>query len=110
MRIRFLTATPLDVRHGSGTYVGMHVLARALESLGHTVEYETPRVRLPVYTAGRMLFNRTLRPSPAHDLTVGFDMDGYRIAGGPAHVAALKGVIADEARFERGPTRWPMSM
>ena len=49
VRIRFLTSTPLDIRQGSGTYVGMHVLARALAALGHTVEFETPRVPLPVY-------------------------------------------------------------
>src|SRR4051794_37956193 len=36
-------------------------------------------------------------------------MDGYRIAG-PRHVASLKGVIADEARFESGFTRATMSV
>jgi len=110
VRIRFLTSTPLDIRRGSGTYVGMSVLARALEGLGHTVAFETPRVRLPVYTAQRLLFNRSLRPSDDFDLTVGFDMDGYRIARGPLHVAALKGVIADEVQFERGLTRITMSV
>lgn len=110
MRIRFLTSTPLDIRRGSGTYVGMHVLARTLESLGHAVEFETPRHRLPVYTLERLLFNRSLRPAAEFDLTVGFDMDGYRIAGGPAHVASLKGVIADEALFERGLTRGTMAL
>jgi glycosyltransferase involved in cell wall biosynthesis len=108
VRIRFLTATPLDIRRGSGTFVGIRVLARALEAMGHSVAYETPRLRLPVFTAERLLFNAMLRRSAAHDLTVGFDMDGYRIAGGPGHVAALKGVIADEARFERGLTRRTM--
>ena len=110
MRIRFLTSTPLDIRRGSGTYVGITVLARALEGLGHTVELETPRVRLPVYTAQRLLFNRSLRPSDDFDLTAGFDMDGYRIAGGPSHVAALKGVIADEVQFEKGLTRVTMAV
>jgi glycosyltransferase involved in cell wall biosynthesis len=111
VQIRFLTATPLDIRRGSGTYVGIHVLARALEALGHTVSYETPRLLLPVFTAQRLLFNRQLRRNPAYDLTVGFDMDGYRIAGGdPSHVASLKGVISDEARFESGLTRLTMSM
>jgi len=108
VRIRFLTSTPLDIRHGSGTYVGIHVLAKALERLGHAVEIETPRVRLPVYTLERFWFNGSLSPSRA-DLTVGFDMDGYRIAGSPSHVAALKGVIADEVRFESGLTRLTMS-
>jgi len=108
VRLRFVTATPLDIRRGSGTYVGISVLARALEGMGHAVEIETPKVHLPVFTAQRMLFNRGLRRSD-HDLTIGFDMDGYEIAGGPRHVAALKGVIADEVRFERGATRLTMS-
>jgi len=106
VRIRFLTSTPLDIRRGSGTYVGMHVLARALRALGHTVEFVTPRIHLPVYTAERLLFNRFLRPAPDFDVSVGFDMDGYRVAD----VAALKGVIADEARFESGLTRMTMGM
>ena len=110
MRIRFLTSTPLDIKRGSGTYVGIHVLARALEAKGHAVSYETPRVVLPVYTAQRLLFNRQLRRDDAFDVTVGFDMDGYRIAAGcDGHVASLKGVIADEVRFERGFTRATMS-
>ena len=110
MRIRFLTSTPLDVQRGSGTYVGIHVLAKALERLGHAVEFSTPRVRLPVYTLERLWFNWRLSPGPGFDLTVGFDMDGYRIAGGPSHVASLKGVIADEVRFESGLTRLTMSV
>lgn len=109
MRIRFITSTPLDIRRGSGTYVGMAVLARAIERLGHQVEWATPRVRLPVYTLERLVFNRRLAPSAGFDLTVGFDLDGYRIAGGATHVAALKGVIADEARFESGFTRLTMN-
>ena len=111
MHIRFLTSTPLDIRRGSGTYVGIDVLARALRSLGHSVAYETPRLRLPVFTAERLVFNRSLAVSRECDLTVGFDMDGYRIASAsPGHVAALKGVIADEARFERGMTHLTMSL
>ena len=111
VRIRFLTSTPLDIRRGSGTYVGIHVLAVALRRLGHTVEFGTPRLRLPVYTLQRLIYNRRLRPSADYDLTVGFDLDGYGIAAGnPSHVAALKGVIADEVRFEHGLTRLTMTM
>jgi glycosyltransferase involved in cell wall biosynthesis len=110
VRIRFLTSTPLDIRRGSGTYVGIHVLARALEGLGHQVEFETPHVRLPVFTAQRLIFNRSLRAETPCDLTVGFDMDGYRIARAPHHVASLKGVIADEVRFESGMTRLTMGV
>ncbi|MGP8244221.1 MAG: glycosyltransferase family 4 protein [Bryobacteraceae bacterium] len=110
MRIRFLTSTPLDIRRGSGTYMGISVLAAALERLGHSVHIETPRHRLPVYTLERLLFNRGLRIEPGFDLTVGFDMDGYRIARSPSHVASLKGVIADEVRFERGLTKLTMGL
>ena len=110
MRIRFLTSTPLDVSRGSGTYVGISVLAHALGELGHEIAVETPRVHLPVYTSERLLFNRMLKRAPGFDLTVGFDMDGYRIAGAPGHIASLKGVIADEVRFERGLTRLTMGM
>ena len=106
VRLRFLTSTPLDIARGSGTYVGMYVLARALEALGHSVEFETPSVHLPVYTAERLLFNQRLRTAPGFDVTVGFDMDGYRIPD----VAALKGVIADEVRFESGLTRLTMGI
>ncbi len=110
VRIRFLTSTPLDIRRGSGTYVGISVLAGALERLGHSVHIETPRHRLPVYTLQRLLFNRGLRAGAGFDLTVGFDMDGYRIASSPSHVASLKGVIADEVRFERGLTKLTMGL
>jgi len=80
------------------------VLARAVEALGHSVVWETPRFHLPVYTFERLLFNRLLRPATDVDVSVGFDMDGYRVAD----VAALKGVIADEVRFEAGLTRLTM--
>jgi glycosyltransferase involved in cell wall biosynthesis len=109
MRMRFLTSTPLDISRGSGTYVGISVLAQALRELGHEVAIETPRWRLPVYTCERLLFNRMLKRSAGFHLTVGFDLDGYRIAG-PGHVASLKGVLADEVRFERGLTRFTMEV
>ena len=108
--MRFLTSTPQNVTGGSGTYVGIYVLAEALRRLGHTVDFETPTRHFPVFTAERLWFNRGLRPSTAHDVTVGFDLDGYRIARAAGHVAALKGVIADEVRFERGVTRLTMGV
>jgi glycosyltransferase involved in cell wall biosynthesis len=110
LRIRFLTSTPLDIRRGSGTYAGIHALAGALEKLGHAVIYETPRHHFLNYTFERLAFNHSLQRSAGFDLTVGFDMDGYRIASGARHVASLKGVIADEARFESGLTRLTMSI
>jgi glycosyltransferase involved in cell wall biosynthesis len=110
LKLRFVTSTPLSVTRGSGTFVGISVLAAALRELGHTVDFESATRHFPVYTLERLWFNRGLRPSPAHDLTIGFDMDGYRIAGAPGHIASLKGVIADEVRFERGLTRATMSL
>jgi glycosyltransferase involved in cell wall biosynthesis len=110
LTFRFLTSTPQDITRGSGTYVGISVLAGALRDLGHSVDFESPQRHFPVYTAERLWFNHGLRPSPRHDVTVGYDMDGYRIAGEPRHVASLKGVIADEVRFESGLTRLTMSL
>jgi glycosyltransferase involved in cell wall biosynthesis len=110
VRFRFLTSTPRDIARGSGTYVGISVLAGALQDLGHGVDFVAPARHFPVYTAERLWFNRGLRADPSYHCTVGFDMDGYRIAGtgGASHVASLKGVIADEVRFERGLTRFTM--
>ena len=113
MKFRFLTSTPRDISRGSGTYVGISVLANALRQLGHTVDIESPTRHFPVFTAERLWYNRRLRASDGYDCTVGFDMDGYRIAAGAPgvlHVASLKGVIADEVRFESGLTRLTMSV
>jgi glycosyltransferase involved in cell wall biosynthesis len=116
VRFRFLTSTPQDIARGSGTYVGISVLANALRELGHTVDFESPTRHFRVFTAERLWFNLGLRASSTHDCTVGFDMDGYRVAAGAPgtpgalHIASLKGVIADEVRFERGLTRLTMSL
>jgi glycosyltransferase involved in cell wall biosynthesis len=109
VRIAFLTSTPLDFARGSGTFAGVSTLARAAETLGAEIAFFTPRAHCPVYTLERLWFNRRLRRESfrAFDVVVGFDMDGYRVAGrhGVPHVASIKGVIADEMRFERGLTR-----
>lgn len=112
MRLRFLTSTPLNIERGSGTFAGIRTLADALAGLGAEVEIAAPTLHLPVYTAERLLFNRRLQPAPGFDATVGFDMDGYRLAGrgGGRHVASLKGVIADELRFQTGLTRLTMAI
>ena len=113
LRFLFITSTPLDVIHGSGTYVGIHVLAQALQNLGHQVEFAPVRRHFPIYTMERLWYNRGLRALPAsngHDFTVGFDMDGYRITGSASHIASLKGVLADEVRFEHGLTRLTMAV
>jgi glycosyltransferase involved in cell wall biosynthesis len=114
MHIAFLTSTPLDIARGSGTWTGISTLARAVRALGHEVELIAPKVRLPVYTLERIVFNEGLRRRDwtLFDVVAGFDMDGYRIAGrhGAPHLAAIKGVIADEMRFERGMTRRTMAV
>ena len=113
MRIRFITSTPWNVERGSGTYVGIAALVASLRSLGASVEMITPSFSLPIYTLQRLIFNRTLafRSKSDCDITVGFDMDGYTIANHRGiHVAAIKGVIADEMRFESGLTRATMQI
>jgi glycosyltransferase involved in cell wall biosynthesis len=84
----------------------MQVLARALTALGHEVQFAMPHLHLPVFTAERLLFNLSLHREAGFDVSVGFDMDGYRIAD----IAALKGVIADEVRFESGLTAFTMGI
>jgi glycosyltransferase involved in cell wall biosynthesis len=111
MRLLFLTSTPLDVQRGSGTFVGIHTLREALGRLGATVDLVGPRFHLPVYTLERIIYNETLpyRIGRNYDATVGFDLDGYRVSGVP-HIAAIKGVIADELRFQTGMTKFTMGI
>lgn len=114
MRIAFLTSTPLDFARGSGTFAGISTLARAAEGLGAEISFFTPSARLPVYTLERLWFNCRLRRQDfrGFDAVVGFDLDGWLVAGrhGGPHVASIKGVIADEMRFESGLTRRTMAV
>lgn len=114
MKLAFVTATPLDIIRGSGTFNGIATLARALAATGCEVEFFAPRLGWRVYTLERLWFNEWLRwrDFSGFDAVIGFDMDGYRIAGrtGRPHVASIKGVIADEMRFERGATRRTMAI
>ena len=114
MRIAFLTSTPLDFARGSGTFAGISTLARAAEGLGAEISFFTPSARLPVYTLERLWFNRQLlrQDFRGFDAVVGFDMDGWLVAGrhGVPHVASIKGVIADEMRFESGLARRTMAV
>jgi len=83
-------------------------LGRALEALGHEVVVHAP-VRRTGRIVSRLRFNLRLRHFRGHgfDLVVGFDLDGCWLPAlrGPTRVTSLKGVMADEMRFERGPTR-----
>jgi len=114
MHFRFITSTPLNIARGSGTYTGIVTLAKSLRDSGETVELVTPTVKFPVYTIERIIFNKMLRfrRKVPGAITVGFDMDGYILAasGSGFHVASIKGVIADEMRFETGITRATMRL
>ncbi len=84
-------------------------LVRGLEALGHSVHHVGP---LPdrVNALRRIRYNLTL--ARAGDtvladsaLIVGFDLDGFALRPRVTrYVVCLKGVMADELRFERG---WP---
>jgi len=103
-RLIFVTGTSSSVAEGSGTWVGISVLRDAIVALGHEV---TILSRPP--NVSRLGFNIRIRKelrSLQSDAVVGFDLDGvFAPRGGPPHVAAIKGVIADEARHERGLNR-----
>lgn len=114
-RFLFITATPLDVAQGSGTFVGIAVLRRALVARGHRVHVVAPpagwAAHLP-FTLRRLLFNLVVRDAaararPRPDICIGFDMDGValRHLDGVPVVQSIKGVIADELTFERGAVR-----
>jgi glycosyltransferase involved in cell wall biosynthesis len=107
--IVFLDSWFTDRARGSGSAVAMAGLADGLRQIGHRVTVLRAPPRLPTTDFTRLIANlgygrrtRDLRP----DLVVGFDLDGFchRRAGCP-YVVALKGVAADEMRFERGWTR-----
>jgi len=102
----------MNVFAGSGTFVGITQLAAAVRALGVSVDLVVPRLKFPIYTVRRVLFNQALRfkERGPRDITIGFDMDGYTVAksGQARHVASIKGVIADEMRFESGLTRATM--
>ena len=109
-RIAFVTSTPLNVIGGSGTYVGISLLAQALKQRSVRVEIESPTWWSPSYTIKRILFNFLVAPRlrrRQYDWIVGFDLDGFhygRRKNAP-YIASIKGVIADELRNERGHVR-----
>src|ERR1700693_3300987 len=112
-RLLFVTGTPPDVRGGSGTFVGISVLRRALAVQGHDVDLLAPAPGRPLSLAGRLLFNLRARAAvgrmPPAEAVIGFDLDGLFLRrGGAFRVASLKGVLADEARYERGAARAPL--
>jgi glycosyltransferase involved in cell wall biosynthesis len=109
MPFHFITAIPLNVWKGSGCFVGIDTLAKGIRTLGGEVNFVTPEFSFPFYAAKRTVFNHMLRYREfSHcDTIVGFDADGFSIAGrhSSQHVASIKGVIADVLPYETGATR-----
>ncbi|WP_216900361.1 glycosyltransferase family 4 protein [Synechococcus sp. CCY 9618] len=115
MRIAFLDSWLQDVAEGSGTAAAIGGLATALAARGHQVERLVPQGAWPRNLLLRRLwFNLSLPRRLAtaegrYDLVVGFDIDGFRVAHRcpVPYVCCIKGVLAEEARCERG---WPRLM
>ena len=109
MRVAVLSSTPPSPTEGSGTFVALDGLIRGLTGLGHDVAFRTLGTRSGFHTLDRFIYNvaAAARP-PTADVVVGVDLDGFlwaRRAGRVPFVVALKGIIADELRNERGWTR-----
>ena len=109
MRLEFLSSTPASPTEGSGTWVAIDGLVRGLERLGHAVTRRPLQLRTGFHTLDRWIYNAGVALSPpAADVVVGVDLDGYAWARRVRRcrfVVALKGIIADELRNERGVVR-----
>jgi glycosyltransferase involved in cell wall biosynthesis len=111
MKLAFITATPQNTQLGSGTFVGNAHLIAHLRSLHSTVDVFTPSqpTGFMGYVADRFRWNWGLDPRcfDKYDAVIGLDMDGYTIANRikPPFIAYIHGIIADEAKFERGWVR-----
>lgn len=114
LRIAFLDSWHTSPHEGSGTAVGIERLARGLRGLGHRVRRLSPAKERSSSLLHRLRFNltadRRLRSSGPWDLVVGFDVDGVLVRHGAPFVLCLKGVAADEARFETGRDRLLLSL
>ena len=111
-RFLFLTATPQDVSAGSGTYMGITVLQRALTERGCRVQILSldDRFASLSYTMRRLLFNARIARSAARlrpDICIGFDLDGFLLqhVRGIRVIQSIKGVVGDELTFESGTVR-----
>ena len=108
MRLAVLSSTPASPTEGSGTFVALDGLIRGLTRLGHAVAFRPLRLRTGFHTLDRWLYNvdALVRP-PEADVVVGVDLDGFLWARRRQRpfVVALKGIIADELRNERGWVR-----
>src|SRR5438132_701143 len=102
----FLTSTPQTIEEGSGTWVGISNLRSAIEAAGHSVTLVAPST-----SSSRVAFNiraRSIVRRMTADTLIGFDFDGVFVKR--RHIAAIKGVLADEAEHERGMSRLALSL
>ena len=111
----FLTSTPPTIEEGSGTWVGISVLRTAIAALGHEVTLVAPPAAASRRTTpSRIGFNlraRSVLRRMSADALIGFDLDGVFVQRrGLPHVAAIKGVLADEAAYESGINRLSLSL
>ncbi|GAC1543020.1 MAG: glycosyltransferase family 4 protein [Herpetosiphon sp.] len=107
LRIAFVDSWLTGPATGSGTAVAIGGLGSALAELGHLVDRIAPTPGRGPFTLRRLGFNLAARHrllQTSYDLVVGFDFDGYGFALCPNHayVCSVKGVIAEELRFETG--------
>ncbi|HEX3069861.1 MAG TPA: hypothetical protein VHX14_14930, partial [Thermoanaerobaculia bacterium] len=107
----FLTGTPASISEGSGTWVGISVLRQAILALGHEVTLLNATHH---GVLARIAFNLRARfrlKKINADVLVGFDLDGVFVRKGSfLHVAAIKGVVADEASHEHGLSRLELAV
>ncbi len=115
MRLAFLTSTPHSVQGGSGTFVGINVLQRALEAAGHQIDLISPPAGpMPFgHAAQRIGFNlragaRLAALPQQPDAVIGFDLDGCLLQHQQPFVASIKGVLAEELQFEQGAVRFSL--
>ncbi|MBW4560874.1 MAG: glycosyltransferase family 4 protein [Mojavia pulchra JT2-VF2] len=115
MKLAFITATPQNAKLGSGTFVGNAHLIAQLRSQ-HTVDVFTPaKSSGPMgYMVHRFRWNWRLDPLDfdKYDAVIGLDMDGYTIGDRikAPFIAYIHGIIADEAKFERGWVRTSLEL
>jgi glycosyltransferase involved in cell wall biosynthesis len=114
LRIAFLDSWKRSASEGSGTAVAIHLLAQGLQALGHEVHRPGLTSGSGPFLLERLRFNltlgRALQRTGPHDLVVGFDVDGTLARPSAPFVVSLKGIAADEARFEEGASRLLLSV
>ncbi|MBD2167636.1 glycosyltransferase family 4 protein [Calothrix membranacea FACHB-236] len=116
MKLAFITATPQNAKLGSGTFVGNAHLIAQLRSQGYQVDVFAPdKISGSMgYMVQRFRWNWGLDPQDfnKYDAVIGLDMDGYTIANRikVPFIAYIHGIIADEAKFERGWVRTSLEL